>query len=222
MLEVVNIKKTFKKNILKDVSFSADKGQCIGILGANGCGKTTLLEIIAGAKKPDSGKILFQNRDALKNKNIFSKYIGYVPQENALIKELSVKDNLSIWYCKSNKKLNDDFKNGFPAMLGLNEIKNMPVYKLSGGMKKRVSIACALANDPPILILDEPSAALDLIYKREIRNYLKFYLSQEKTIIITTHEEEELELCSKLFVLKSGIIREIPANARGEVLINNL
>ena len=219
MISVDGIRKKYKKYILEYINFSVEKGQCVGILGANGCGKSTLLSIMAGTRKSDGGKILYDGFDATKNKSIFTKCIGYVPQENPLIEELSVNDNLKLWYSNSKKDLKKDFLEGVPAMLGLDEVKKVNVNKLSGGMKRRVSIAAALANDPPILILDELSSALDLVCKKEIRQYLTYYLKNNGTIVMTTHEEDEIALCNRLLVMKEGKLSEVNPNSSIEYLV---
>lgn len=222
LIIIDGIRKKYRKYILEDISFSAEKGQCVGILGANGCGKSTLLSIMAGTRKSDGGKIFYDGFDATKNKSIFTKYIGYVPQGNPLIEELSVNDNLKLWYSNSKNDLKKDFLEGVPAMLGLDEVRKITVNKLSGGMKRRVSIAAALANDPPILILDELSAALDLVCKKEIRQYLMCYLKQNGTIVMTTHEEDEIALCNRLLVMKEGKLSEVNPNSSIENLVNKL
>lgn len=222
MIIVDSISKKYKKYVLEDISFSVEKGQCVGILGANGCGKSTLLSIMAGTKKSNSGRIIYNGIDATKNKKIFADYIGYVTQENPLIEELSVNDNLKLWYSNSKKDLKKDFLDGVPAMLGLNEVKNVNVGKLSGGMKRRVSIAAALANDAPILILDELSAALDIVCKKEIRQYLTHYLKGNGTIVMTTHEEDEIAICNRLLIMKEGKLSEVDPNSSIEDLVNKV
>ena len=107
MIEVKNISKRYRNTVLDDISFTAEKGQCIGIIGANGCGKTTLLSIMAGVNKTQSGKIYYNNELA-DRKSVFKKYIAYVPQENPLIDELTTKDNLLLWL-GSNRKIKDGF-----------------------------------------------------------------------------------------------------------------
>ena len=94
--------------------------------------------------------------------------------------------------------------------------------KLSGGMKKRVSIGCALAGDPPILLLDEPDAALDLPGKADIRRYLAMYKQMGGTVLLATHDEIDLDLCDRVFALNRGVSREIDRNLRGEALLNQI
>ena len=189
MIEIENLTSAYgRKNVLQGVSFEAERGDCIGIVGPNGCGKSTLLSILAGVLKPSSGTIRYYGKNALENQVVFRKMTGYVPQENPLMPELSVYDNLRLWY-PDKKELAKELEEGFLRILGISEFLKMPVSKLSGGMKKRVSIGIALAGMPPVLILDEPSAALDLVCKEDIRHYLQIYLERKGTVVITTHEE---------------------------------
>lgn len=220
LLEVKNIKKSYKKTVLKDINFSTEQGHCIGIIGENGCGKSTFLEIISGVLFADSGTILFDGKEALKDKKLFKQYTAFVPQENPIIEELTVKDNLLLWYGFNNfeKVLSE----GIPFKMGLKNFYNQSSGSLSGGMKKRLSIACALSQNSSILILDEPTAALDLICKNDIYNYLQNFVENKGTVIITTHDEKELDLCDKIYVLKEGILSEIPKDLRGNSLINML
>lgn len=218
MVRAEAIQKSYQKKVLKNISFSVQKGECVGILGTNGCGKSTLLSILSGANRADKGKLFFNGEDAFAQRKLFSQYVAYVPQENPIIEELSVADNLKLWYSVSKRNLEEDFKNGLPYTFGLNELKKIPAGKLSGGMKKRLSIAGALSNDAAILILDEMGAALDLVCKEEIRQYLEGYKSRGGIIIMTTHEEEEMNLCSTLYALIDGELTKIDAGLRGKKL----
>ena len=174
MLEVKSLFKSYKSHcVLKDISFFASPGECVGIVGSNGCGKTTLLSIVAGAVKADAGSIQFHGKEAVGHPKVFFEEAAYVPQENPLIEELTVKDNLSLWYQGNKKRMEEDLKQGAAAMLGIGDMLKKPAGTLSGGMKKRLSIACALSNHASVLILDEPGAALDLECKALIRRYLK-------------------------------------------------
>lgn len=218
MIEIENLTSAYgRKKVLQGVSFAAERGECIGIVGPNGCGKSTLLSIMAGVLKPTSGSIRYYGNDALENRVVFRKMTGYVPQENPLMPELSVYDNLRLWYT-DKAELMKELKEGFLQILGISEFLKMPVSKLSGGMKKRVSIGIALSGMPPVLILDEPSAALDLVCKEDIRRYLQIYLERKGTVVITTHEESELSLCGRLYVMKGGKLVEADRKLRGKEL----
>lgn len=218
MIEIENLTSAYgKKKVLQGVSLCAERGECIGIVGPNGCGKSTLLSVMAGVLKPSSGKLFYYGKNALKNRVVFQKMTGYVPQENPLMPELSVYDNLRLWY-PDKAELAKELEEGFLQILGIPAFLKMPVSKLSGGMKKRVSIGIALSGMPPVLILDEPSAALDLVCKEDIRRYLQIYLERKGTVVITTHEESELSLCSSLYVMKDGKLEGVDRTLRGKEL----
>ena len=169
-MKVEHIKKSYSGNaVLKDISFEAVPGMCIGILGGNGSGKSTLLSILAGIQKHNGGRFEFDGADLLKNPKLRSELVGYVPQNTPLIEELSAYDNLRLWYLPDDMETSLD--KGVLAMLGIGEFLKVPVCKMSGGMKKRLAIGCAVAHNPKILLLDEPGAALDLLCKERISNY---------------------------------------------------
>lgn len=209
-IEVRDIHKSYRRReVLRGASLYAEHGECIGIVGANGCGKSTLLGILSGASGASSGSIFYDGHDALKERNIFTHYAGFVPQDNPLLSHLSVYDNLRFWYCGTGRSLADDMADGILAQFGLNAYRNYDVSKLSGGIKKRLSIACAIAQNPQILILDEPGASLDIVCKEDIKNYLRSYTASGNTVLITSHETGELELCDRIYLLAGGRLTEL-------------
>lgn len=209
MLTAEKITKRYGKHIiLNNISFHAKAGECIGIIGANGCGKSTFLSILAGTLKANSGTIFFSNNEPSTSENI-TKKIGYVPQENPLFSKLTALDNLRFWYGNDTDVLKSDLDNGLPAIFGITDYLNKRVEHMSGGMKKRLSIACSLAKHQPILILDEPSAALDIPCKEDIYSYIKDYISKGNTVILTSHEESEIKLCNTTYLLKAGQLTPI-------------
>ena len=136
MLEVSGICKSYGKHrILNGVSFSAGPGQCVGIVGTNGCGKTTLLSILAGALRADSGSIRINGTEILGRSGAAADLTAYVPQENPLIGELSVKDNLLLWHRGSRKEMEKDLTEGCSSVLGIGPMLKKRVDTLSGGMK---------------------------------------------------------------------------------------
>ena len=220
-VQAVNIASSYgRKKVLCGVNLTVGAGQCVGIVGRNGCGKSTLLNILAGLRKADSGEIYFDGNPA-QGKQLFIRYVGYVPQESSLIPELSVMDNLRLWY-QDAKMLGQSLEQGFLRALGVDQMCRMKAGKLSGGMKKRVSIGCALAGNPPVLILDEPDAALDLPGKADIRKYLGMYRQMGGTVLLATHDEIDLELCDRVFALNGGTSKEIDKTLRGEALLNEI
>lgn len=220
IIEVTDLVKKYGKHpVLQGVSFCVNPGECVGIVGANGCGKSTLLGILSGSHKPTSGTLCYGGHDPQKKPKLFAEMIGYVPQDNPLMSQLCVLDNLKFWYCDSKRDLKQDLIDGTPAALGLTEYLNRRVDRLSGGMKKRLSIACALANNPAVLILDEPGASLDIVCKQDIKSYLRGYLGNGGTVIITSHEQPELALCSRMYLLKEGRLCALSGHPSEEELM---
>lgn len=202
-IELSGIQKAYRhKVVLESVSLTAKDGSCVGILGGNGCGKSTLLSILAGVQKADSGSFFCDGEDLLKNTEKRISLIGYVPQGNPLIEELNAWDNLRMWY--DRRTLKRELDQGVLAMLGIDSFLKVPVHKMSGGMKKRLSIGCAVAAKPKILLLDEPSAALDLICKEKIYNYYETYKNEGGILLLATHDLQELALCDQCYILKKG------------------
>ena len=205
MMEIRQIQKNYKKKtVLRDISLTVQEGSCVGILGGNGSGKSTLLSILAGVQKADNGSFLWEGADLFCNEKLRMQLLGYVPQGNPLMEELTAWDNLRLWYEK--KDLQRQLESGVLAMLGIPEFIRVPVRRMSGGMRKRLSIGCAVANNPKILLLDEPSAALDFICKERISNYLKDFKAQGGIILLATHDVQELPLCDAWYILKDGVL----------------
>ena len=195
-------------------------GKCIGILGGNGCGKSTLLSILAGVQAADGGEFLYNDKNLFKYKTQRAQLVGYVPQGTPLIDELSCKDNLLLWY--STKEMKRSLENGVLKMLGVGEFLKTPVSKMSGGMKKRLSIGCALAKRPPILILDEPMAALDLACKQDISNYIKKHKKDGGIVLMASHDILEIELCDEWYVMKDGVLKKIEYNGDINSIVKEL
>lgn len=221
MIEIDNINFSYKRNpILKNLSLQIDQGECIGIVGANGCGKSTLLSILAGSRRATSASMIYDGKDIAGNAKVLSRLVGYVPQENPLLPELSAYDNLFLWFHGNKKAFEQVLHQESMEMLMLTDFLHKPAKSLSGGMKKRVSLGIALLNDPRLLILDEPSVALDLPCKQDMHHYLSKCLSSGKTVLITTHEEAELDLCTTLYILKNGSLHKVNKDLRGADLIS--
>ena len=179
-------------------------GKCVAILGKNGSGKSTLLSILAGIQRCDGGEFTLDGDSLLRDKKLHSKSVGYVPQGTPLLDELSARDNLLLWYDKKSMKA--ELENGVLKMLGIDEFINVPVNKMSGGMKKRLSIGCSVAKKPPLLLLDEPCAALDLVCKQSILDYMTEFKSRGGALILTTHDESDLSVCDSIYILKDGVL----------------
>lgn len=210
-ISVSHLKKKYrKKEVLRDISFTADGGTLLGILGGNGSGKSTLLSILAGSLKPDGGSFTLKDGeetvDLMKDPVRRSRIVGYVPQTTPLLEELSVRDNLRLWYPGGKKMLEKELEGGVLKKLDVEDFLDRQVFKLSGGMKKRVSIGCAVAGHPRILILDEPGAALDLVCKQVIVDYLADFCAAGGIAVMASHEVLEIAACSRTLILRDGCL----------------
>ena len=213
-IEIKGIKKSYRsKEVLKDITFTAEGGKCVGILGGNGCGKSTLLSILAGIQSADAGTFEYEGKDLFDYPKQRAQLVGYVPQGTPLIEELNAKDNLSLWYSK--EEMNQQLSGGVLDMLGINDFLKTPVSKMSGGMKKRLSIGCAISKRPPILLLDEPMAALDIVCKQKIFEYVSRHKKAGGIVLLSTHDMLELNLCDECYIIKNGTL--VPYHYDGNI-----
>lgn len=210
-LEIRDIKKNYgKKQVLRKVGLTVQAGQCVGIVGANGCGKSTLLRILAGVEKADGGMILADGKEIKNPSRQMAAYAGYIPQESALMPDLTVRDNLKLWASFGNYR-----ENSRNLAQLCEQFQILPFYKekvknLSGGMNKRVNIVCALLHRPPLLLMDEPSAALDLVFKEELKGYIRDFTKQGGSVLLSSHDEGEIMACQRLWAIKEGEAFALP------------
>ena len=208
-LHVIKLSKDYdSKSAVQDISFKVNQNEIVGILGPNGCGKTTTIGMILGLLKPTKGKILINGKeienqrvDLLNNLNFISPYVE-------LPKKLSVKQNLEI-YGRLYDVKNLDFKIEYLSeKLRLNEIIHKITGELSSGQKNRVSLAKSIINDPVVLLLDEPTASLDPETGDFVRSFLESYQKEKKTsILLASHNMFEVErLCSSVLMMNNGTI----------------
>ena len=202
--ELRDIRKSYgKKTVLRGVSFGAERGEAIGIVGANGSGKSTLLRVLSGVLRSDAGEFYWEGSDLLRSRPALERTVAYVPQGTPLIEELSALDNLRLWY--DADALRASLHDGMLRQLGVQDFLKVPASRLSGGMRKRLSIGCAISRDPQILLLDEPAAALDLAARERLLDYFAAFRARGGLIIMATHDLRELESCSRCFLLRGGI-----------------
>ena len=207
IIRVSNVHKKYSNiNILNDINLTVEEGEIIGLIGPSGSGKTTLVKSIMGMEKIDSGYIeLLAKR--MPNLQVLSN-IGYMAQSDALYEELTGKENLE-FFCKLFKLSKDKIKERIEYTSKLVNLENelsKRVSNYSGGMKRRLSLAISLIQDPTLLILDEPTVGIDPKLRFSIWNELKALKAQGKTIIITTHVIDEAEKCDKLALIREGRI----------------
>lgn len=205
ILVIKNLRKKIdRKEVLKGVNLVVEKGEVLGLVGKSGAGKSVLIKTIIGFFKPDSGKIII---------NSDSKFpINYSMQENAIYDYLTVEQNLKYFSAinKIRRRTRRERINTLIKEMGLEEYRKVLVIHLSGGTKKRVDLACSLLTDPDIIILDEPLLGLDPELVSSIAEIVRDLNKKGKTIIISSHQIEELsQLCSRLVLLKDGILYRI-------------
>ena len=210
-IKINNLTKKYKETLaVKNINFEIKKGSIIGLLGPNGCGKTTTIGMILGLIKPSSGSVVINGLDIEieKNRTKILEKINFISPYVELPKKLSVEENLKVYgklYGVQN--LNERVFN-LMKDLNLNEFKNRKTGELSSGQKNRVSLAKALINDPEILLLDEPTASLDPDIGDYIRTYIENFASKKQTtILLASHNMNEVErLCSEVMMMKKGEI----------------
>jgi lipooligosaccharide transport system ATP-binding protein len=210
VVRVEGLSKRFDEHTVVDgVSFSVRRGECLGLLGPNGAGKTTLLRMVLGTAIPSAGNLEVLGRPVPAQAGAVRAQIGVVPQLDNLDPDFSVVENLYIYgryFGLSRRHLQAQV----PVLLefaSLSERGDAKIGDLSGGMKRRLTLARALINDPQLLILDEPTTGLDPQARQLIWRRLRQLLSQGKTLIITTHYMEEAErLCDRVMVMDKGRI----------------
>lgn len=219
-IEICGIEKKYgKKEVLKGVSFSAESGSIVGVIGVNGSGKSTLLGILSGVIT-GSGDFLLDGVSLMKNRSLREACVGYIPQGTPLIEELSARDNLLLWYKKSDMEA--ELSSGVLRLLGIDEFLGVRVSRMSGGMKKRLSIGCAVARRPGVILLDEPTSALDIVCREAISGYLKKFKESGGIAVIATHDVKEIDLCDEIYVLKDGVLSRYEKGADTAELVEAL
>ena len=204
IITIDNVCKNYKtKKALDNVSLSIKQGELFGLLGVNGAGKTTLIKILCGLTRKTSGAITINNFNLDKEIDKIKEIIDISPQETSVANNLTVKENLEFFANIYNS--NDaNTINEIVDIFNLNEVLNQRAKTLSGGYKRRLSIAIALISKPKILFLDEPTLGLDVFARRELWNIIK-KLQKNITIILTSHYLEEIEnLCDRVAILSNG------------------
>jgi ABC-2 type transport system ATP-binding protein len=193
---------------VKSISFTIKRNEIIGLLGPNGCGKTTTIGMILGLLKPSSGKVLIDNQDIEKNRVDILKKINFISPYIELPKKLTVKQNLFVYGKLYNVESLDDKIDYLTEKLRLNEILNCITGELSSGQKNRVSLAKAIINDPILLLLDEPTASLDPETGDFVRKFLEDFQKEKKSsILLASHNMSEVErLCTSVMMMKNGSI----------------
>lgn len=199
---------------LKGVSLTVGQGKIFGLLGANGAGKSTLIKILIGSSRPSAGTVQVLGLNPFTQAHLLRRQLGYMPQAPALYEDLSARDNLRFFgqahgLDNLERRIDDilDFTN-------LRARERDPVYGFSGGMKQRVSLACALVHRPRMLLLDEPTAGVDPKLREAFWQHFRELASAGTTLLVSTHQMDEALFCDQLAVMRDGVVLacDSPAN----------
>ena len=190
---------------LDHVSFDIEQGEFFGLLGPNGAGKTSLISILAGLSRATSGRVLVHGSDVVADYALTRRRLGVVPQELVFDPFFTVREALRIQSGYFGIKGNDDWIDELLASLGLADKAQANMRQLSGGMKRRVLVAQALVHKPPVIVLDEPTAGVDVELRQALWRFIRRLNRDGHTIVLTTHYLEEAEaLCGRIAMLKQG------------------
>lgn len=199
------VKKFGKKTVVDNLSFTVNEGEIFGFLGSNGAGKSTTMNMMTGLLFPDQGRITILDLDTKKHIEKIRRQIALVPQNISLYDLLTVRENLSFFgsFYHSKSKILKQKIQDMLTIFHLEEVANIKVFTLSGGYKRRCSIACALIADPKIIFLDEPLVGIDIFTNKIVIDYFK--KAKDLTIVFTTHSIKEAEsFCDQILFLDRG------------------
>ena len=206
-IEVINLSKKYKdKEAVANINFKINENEMVGLLGPNGCGKTTTIGMILGLLKPTSGEVIINGHNMEENPIGILQKINFISPYIELPKKLTVKQNLIVYgklYSVKNLKEKIDY---LVNKLRLENLLNRITGELSSGQKNRISLAKAIINDPNVLLLDEPTASLDPEIGDFVRTFLENYKKENKvSILLASHNMDEVtRLCSSIMMMKNG------------------
>ena len=208
-IQVINLSKKYKsKEAVSNINFKINENEIIGLLGPNGCGKTTTIGMILGLLKPSSGQVLINGMDIEKNKIFLLHKMNFISPYIELPKKLTVRQNLIVYGKLYNIKNLNEKINNLANKLRLDELLDKVTGELSSGQKNRASLAKALINEPTVLLLDEPTASLDPETGDFVRTFLENYKKEKKiSVLLASHNMDEVQrLCNSVLMMKDGAI----------------
>ena len=208
-IEAINLSKRYKsKEAVSNINFKINENEIVGLLGPNGCGKTTTIGMILGLLKPTSGQVLINGLDIEKNKISLLHKMNFISPYIELPKKLTVRQNLTVYGKLYNIRNLVEQIDYLSKKLRLDELLDKITGELSSGQKNRVSLAKALINDPTVLLLDEPTASLDPETGDFVRTFLENYKKEKKiSVLLASHNMDEVKrLCNSILMMKDGTI----------------
>ena len=205
-IQITNVEKSYQSlKALGGVSLTIEEGEFFGLLGPNGAGKTTLISIIAGLNRADAGSVTVQGHDVALDYRAARKNIGVVPQELVFDPFFTVRETLRMQSGYFGLKNNDKWIDEVMENLDLSNKADTNMRALSGGMKRRVLVAQALVHKPPVIVLDEPTAGVDVELRQTLWKFISRLNKEGHTVVLTTHYLEEAQaLCNRVAMLKAG------------------
>ncbi len=205
-IQIINVEKRYQSlQALGGVSLTIEEGEFFGLLGPNGAGKTTLISIIAGLNRPDAGQVKIQGHDVVTDYRAARRNLGVVPQELVFDPFFTVRETLRMQSGYYGLKNNDKWIDEVMEHLDLTNKADTNMRALSGGMKRRVLVAQALVHKPPVIVLDEPTAGVDVELRQTLWKFIAGLNREGHTVVLTTHYLEEAQaLCNRIAMLKSG------------------
>ena len=214
-VSIVDVVKHFcSLKALAGVSLDIEQGEFFGLLGPNGAGKTTLISSLAGLVRPDSGAISVLGHDVIRDFREARRLLGVVPQELVFDPFFNVRETLRIQSGYFGIRKNDDWIDEILENLDLTSKADVNMRRLSGGMKRRVLVAQALVHRPPVIVLDEPTAGVDVELRQGLWQFIRRLNGEGHTIILTTHYLEEAEaLCNRIALMKQGKVVALDTTA---------
>ena len=228
LIQATQLTRVFKQKIaaLREIDLSITRGEIFGLVGPDGSGKTTALRLMAAVMAPTSGRVTVAGHDSVAGAEHIREHVGYMPQKFSLYGDLSVRENLD-FYADIFGVHGDERQQRFEQVLGFAHMTNITdrrAKQLSGGMQKKLGLACTLIHRPDVLLLDEPTTGVDPVSRREFWDLLTDLHLQGTTIVVSTPYMDEAERCNRIGLLFEGRLiqcgtpREIKAMVRGQVL----
>lgn len=216
-IEVKNISKNYGTTVaLKDISFSVNEGEIFGLIGPDGAGKTTLFRILVTLLLPGSGEARVLGFDTVKDFKKIRKMVGYMPGRFSLYPDLSVEENLTFFATIFNTTISENYELVKEIYQQIEPFKTRPAGKLSGGMKQKLALSCALIHKPEVLFLDEPTTGVDAVSRKEFWDMLKRIRQQGITIMVSTPYMDEASLCDRVGLIQNGHLLSI--NTPGTII----
>ena len=203
---------------LKDISFDVDQAELFGIIGPDGAGKTSLFRVLTTLLLPDGGSAVVNGFDVVKDFKAIRKRVGYMPGRFSLYQDLSVEENLEFFATIFNTTIKENYDLVKEIYSHIEPFKNRMAGKLSGGMKQKLALCCALIHRPSVLFLDEPTTGVDAVSRKEFWDMLKNLKQQGITILVSTPYMDETSLCDRVALLQNGKLLSVdtPAGIIGQ------